>query len=69
MSRRIDRIETLAKTFTEGTGKLYAIRCDITREEDVVKYFNWITNNIGPIHILINNAYLMKPSNLTSYFD
>ncbi|CAH0549082.1 unnamed protein product, partial [Brassicogethes aeneus] len=66
LARRIDKIEALSKTLTEESGKLYAIKCDITREDDVIKYFTWIVNNIGPIHVLINNAYLMKPANLTS---
>lgn len=28
----------------------------MTREEDIINAFNWVTKNLGPVHILINNA-------------
>ncbi|KAL3271511.1 hypothetical protein HHI36_021991 [Cryptolaemus montrouzieri] len=49
----------------EAPGKLYGIKCDITKEEDIIKSFKWITDNMGPVHILINNAGLIRPTNLT----
>lgn len=37
-------------------GKLYAKKCDITQEDQIVETFAWIKNNIGPVNIIINNA-------------
>lgn len=45
-------------------GKLYALKCDVTKEEDILKAFRWISENIGAVHILINNAGLTRPTNL-----
>lgn len=64
MARRIERIEEQSKKIT-GTGKLLPLRCDISREEDILKAFKWIKENLGSIHILINNAGLTRTTNLT----
>ncbi|XP_044763507.1 farnesol dehydrogenase-like [Coccinella septempunctata] len=67
LARRIDRIEELSRTLSmeEAPGKLYGLKCDITKEEDILKSFKWITENVGPVHILVNNAGLIKPTSLT----
>ncbi|KAI4454424.1 dehydrogenase/reductase sdr family member 11 [Holotrichia oblita] len=65
LSRRIERIEELSKRLTEQPGKLYAFRCDISKEEDILRAFRWIRDNLGPVHVLINNAGLTRPTNLT----
>ncbi|KAJ8926284.1 hypothetical protein NQ314_021361, partial [Rhamnusium bicolor] len=65
MARRIDKIEELSKSLCDEPGKLYALRCDVTREEEILKAFKWITGHVGPVHILVNNAGLTRPTNLT----
>lgn len=37
-------------------GKLYPYKADITKEEEVLGLFKWVKENLGPVHILINNA-------------
>ncbi|RZC39757.1 adh short domain containing protein, partial [Asbolus verrucosus] len=37
-------------------GKLLALKGDIGKEEDVLKAFKWITENLGPVHVLVNSA-------------
>ncbi|KAG5891409.1 hypothetical protein JTB14_031476 [Gonioctena quinquepunctata] len=64
MARRIEKIEELSKSLCDQTGKLYALRCDVTKEEDILRAFRWITENVGPVHILINNAGLTRPTTL-----
>ncbi|RZC33051.1 adh short and/or KR domain containing protein [Asbolus verrucosus] len=49
-------IEERAKILSGKKGKLYAIKADIGKEEDVLRAFKWITENLGPVHILANNA-------------
>ncbi|XP_074028768.1 farnesol dehydrogenase isoform X2 [Leptinotarsa decemlineata] len=64
IARRVEKIEDLSKTLCDQPGKLYPLRCDITKEEDILKAFRWITENVGPIHILVNNAGLTRPTSL-----
>lgn len=45
-------------------GKLYPLKCDVTKEEDILRAFRWISENIGVVHILINNAGVTRPTNL-----
>lgn len=45
-------------------GKLYPQECDISKEDDILRVFEWIRNNLGPIHVLINNAGTGRPRTL-----
>ncbi|ENN81174.1 hypothetical protein YQE_02419, partial [Dendroctonus ponderosae] len=45
-------------------GKLYAYKCDMTVEDEVVSTFMEIINELGDIHILVNNARLMLETDL-----
>ncbi|KAF5299369.1 hypothetical protein FQR65_LT09410 [Abscondita terminalis] len=47
-----------------GSSNLYAIKTDISKEEDIIKAFKWIKENLGPVHILINNAGIARVTNL-----
>ncbi|XP_068911858.1 farnesol dehydrogenase-like [Tenebrio molitor] len=64
LARRIDRLQELANSLADTPGQLYPLRCDITNEEAILKSFKWIGENVGPVHILINNAGLTRPTNL-----
>lgn len=41
-------------------GKIFAKKCDLTNEEDILEAFKWIQYNHGGIDVLINNAGLMR---------
>ncbi|KAK5638858.1 hypothetical protein RI129_013153 [Pyrocoelia pectoralis] len=45
-------------------GKFYSIQADVSKEEDILKAFEWVEKNLGTVHILVNNAGLRKPTNL-----
>lgn len=68
MARRTEKMEELAKTLEGEEGKFYPVRCDVTKEENILRAFKWITDNLGPVHILVNNAGLTRPTTLTSNF-
>ena len=65
VARRSERIEERAKQLSSKKGKLYAIKADFSKEEDILKVFKWSKDNLGPVHILINNAGRGGNTNLT----
>ncbi|KAJ8929472.1 hypothetical protein NQ314_017852 [Rhamnusium bicolor] len=65
LARRQERIEEQSKKLAGGKGKLHAIKADISKEDDVLKAFRWVKENLGPIHILINNAGIVQFTSLS----
>lgn len=43
-----------------GAGELHAVKCDVTKEEDVKAAFEWVKSRFASIHILVNNAGMMS---------
>lgn len=66
LARRREKIEALSKKLSKQQGDLFPIKCDITCEEDIMKAFRWISDNLGPISILVNNAGIHKDIDLIS---
>ncbi|XP_068902387.1 farnesol dehydrogenase-like [Tenebrio molitor] len=64
-ARRSELVEEHSKQLSGKKGKLHGIKADFTKEEDILKTFAWTTKNLGPVHILVNNAGTTKPTNLT----
>lgn len=56
LARRKNKIEELAESLEGERGKLFAVQADMTKEEEILQAFEYIKENFGPIHILINNA-------------
>lgn len=44
------------------TGHFHPLECDLTNENDILKAFKWIDENIGCIHFMINNAGIIRIS-------
>lgn len=65
LARRKERVEELAEKLLNESGKLHALKVDIQNEDDILTAFEWVKQNLGPIHILINNAGCVRPTNLT----
>lgn len=62
LARRQEQIEALAQKLSKEKGKLFALKVDVSVEEDILTAFEWIKNNLGPVHILINNAGVAQVS-------
>ncbi|KAK7864258.1 hypothetical protein R5R35_009521 [Gryllus longicercus] len=37
-------------------GPLHCVQCDVSNEQDVLAAFKWVRDNVGTVHILVNNA-------------
>lgn len=55
----------MAKKLSDKKGKLHPVKTDITKEEDILNAFKWVKENLGPIHILVNNAGVTVASTLS----
>ncbi|GJQ80413.1 hypothetical protein Trydic_g12272 [Trypoxylus dichotomus] len=55
-ARRVERVQELANSLSDQSGKLYAFKADWTKEEDILRAFEWTKDNLGPVSVLINNA-------------
>jgi NAD(P)-dependent dehydrogenase (short-subunit alcohol dehydrogenase family) len=49
-------LQALEKSLKSEKGKLYALKCDVSKESEVKEAFKWINSNLGGVDILINNA-------------
>ncbi|XP_011315383.1 dehydrogenase/reductase SDR family member 11-like [Fopius arisanus] len=56
LARRPEKIEELASTLEDQSGKLHAVECDVSQEESVISAFGWVKENLGRIDVLVNNA-------------
>ncbi|XP_060520015.1 farnesol dehydrogenase-like [Cylas formicarius] len=64
LARRKEKVEELSKKLSGEKGKLVAVQCDVTKESDIVTAFEYVLKNLGPTHILVNNAGLAQASSL-----
>ncbi|XP_044732724.1 farnesol dehydrogenase-like [Chrysoperla carnea] len=64
LARRVDRLQKLKDDLSKF-GEYHPVQCDVTKEETIVKAFNWIDDNLGGVDILVNNAGILKNSSLT----
>jgi NAD(P)-dependent dehydrogenase (short-subunit alcohol dehydrogenase family) len=48
--------QELSKSLQSKTGKLYAIKCDVTKNSDIETAFKWVRDTLGGVDILVNNA-------------
>lgn len=67
LARRKDRLESLANTLSGEKGQFYPFEADVTKEEDILRAIGWIKQNIGPVHILVNNAGIFKPMSFLDF--
>ncbi|XP_052860259.1 farnesol dehydrogenase-like [Anopheles cruzii] len=57
LARRVGRVEELKGELpTDAAGRLHAVACDITKEEDILSAFKLVEERFGGVDVLINNA-------------
>ncbi|CAB3376391.1 Hypothetical predicted protein [Cloeon dipterum] len=69
VARRDERVQELAEELKkEGAkGELFAIKGDVTNEEDIKRVVKWTRENLGGADVLINNAGVAPDCPLTKF--
>ncbi|XP_033214082.1 farnesol dehydrogenase-like [Belonocnema kinseyi] len=55
LARRKAKMESEMKALKEK-GTFHAFECDVSKQDDVIKAFDWIKKNLGMVNVLVNNA-------------
>lgn len=67
LARRQERVEELkSKLPANLADKLFSFKCDISKEEDIKAAFAWIESTFGGVDVLVNNAGIVRSTNLVS---
>jgi NADP+-dependent farnesol dehydrogenase len=69
LARRPKKIEEIADELGEVSGKISAFKCDVSDLQSIKDAFKTIEEKIGVIHILINNAGVLKNIKILSDED
>ncbi|XP_055695276.1 farnesol dehydrogenase-like [Lutzomyia longipalpis] len=65
LARRVERVEALKKDLPANVqGNLHAVKCDVSNEDDIVRVFAWIDKKFNGIDVLINNAGILRETEL-----
>ncbi|KAL9700627.1 hypothetical protein quinque_004068 [Culex quinquefasciatus] len=68
LARRVERVESLRDDLKdEATRKrLHAVKCDVSKEEDILKAFSWVEEKFGGVDVLVNNAGIARKTSLVA---
>lgn len=64
LARRIEPIDEISKSLKQCKGQLHGIKCDVSKEEEILKAFQLTREKFGPVHVLVNNAGIAKDASL-----
>ncbi|KAL5292267.1 DHRS11.2 family protein [Megaselia abdita] len=65
LARREERLNELKNSLPENLrGNFYPIKCDVSDEADVIRAFRWVDEHLGGVHVLINNAGIIRTTDL-----
>ncbi|XP_055695280.1 farnesol dehydrogenase-like [Lutzomyia longipalpis] len=65
LARRVEKVEALKKDLPPNLqGNLHAVKCDVSKEEEIVRVFSDIDAKFNGIDVLINNAGIIRYTKL-----
>ncbi|XP_059609518.1 farnesol dehydrogenase-like [Phlebotomus argentipes] len=63
LARRVEKVEELKNDLPEDVRQnLHSAKCDVMKEEEIIKTFAWIVEKFGGVDVLINNAGFLDHS-------
>lgn len=79
LARRVEKIQDAVDTARKDAqsrgrtqtnkapspGKLHCVKCDVSKEADILSAFKWIQEHTDGVHILVNNAGVVGQTKLT----
>ncbi|KAL5292290.1 DHRS11.2 family protein [Megaselia abdita] len=66
LARREHRLNDLKNKLPEELrGRIHTIKCDVSKESDVIKAFKWVDENLDGTHVLVNSAGIFNQLELT----
>lgn len=60
LARRAELIEEIIRDLGETSEKVFAFKCDVSNLQSIKEAFKWIEEKFGVIHILVNNAGVVR---------
>lgn len=69
LARRSEKIEEIAKSLENVSGKIYARKCDVSDSKSIDEAFKWIEEKFGSINILVNNAAILTKGKILDEGD
>lgn len=70
LARREERIESLKTEIPNELRKnLHALKCDVSKEEEIIQVFKHIDDQFGGVSVLVNNAGVSIRSSLLERED
>ena len=67
LARRVERVEQLKSSLPVDLQKnLYAKKCDVSVEQEIVDTFRWIEKEFNEVHVFVNNAGIARRIDLTA---
>ncbi|XP_031331404.1 farnesol dehydrogenase-like [Photinus pyralis] len=64
LARRKEKLEDLERKLVGRRGKFFPVKADVTQENEILEAFRWATKNVGAVHVLVNNAGILRPGGL-----
>ncbi|XP_012259503.2 farnesol dehydrogenase-like [Athalia rosae] len=65
VARRVEKVAKISEKLKGAKGKLYAKKCDLAKEKDILEVFEWVKKNLGGVDVLVNNAAVVKAEPLS----
>ncbi|XP_058831552.1 farnesol dehydrogenase-like [Topomyia yanbarensis] len=65
LARRVERVEALKLELKQADrDRLHAIKCDVSKEENILETFKLVEEKFGGVDVLINNAGILRETKL-----
>lgn len=65
LARRAEKVEEIKKTVGKVDGEIIPLKGDVGKEDEIIEAFQVIKEKFGAIHILVNNAGIVRFGNVS----